>query len=407
MARQFRSDDTDPWTDGYGTGADGAKTITGTETYDGANAGFSGTQPSGSTTVTIDTPSTFQNGDLVLIHQTRGSGANGPPDPSGINWELNRIVSGGGTTTLTLARPLTRTYHDNGAEEASQIIEMKQYTTINMNPGTNWNIPNWDQNKGGFVAFFASVSVNSNGGNFRVEGNGQAGGGLGGYHGGPDPGSGQTQGFRGEGHPARNNVKTTGQNGNGGSGGDATGGAGVGGAGGGNGSGGSGVSGGGGTSNGGQSAGNNQLTIFSWGGAGGSGGTNNNGGNRGDGFGGRGAGGLMIFSPEINLSSAGEVNIRGANGQNTANGNSGGGGGGAGGSVLLKGVNVNIGANKIQGAGGSPGGGGANGGPGGVGRVHIDYATSFTGSPANVIFSTRQDATIFPPAKAGFFEELV
>lgn len=402
MARQFRSDDTDPWTDGYGTGADGAKTITGTEIYDGANAGFSGTQPSGSTTVTIDTPSTFQNGDLVLIHQTRGSGANGPPDPSGINWELNRIVSGGGTTTLTLARPLTRTYHDNGAEEAAQIVEMKQYTTVNMNPGTNWLAPSWDQNKGGFLAFFASVSVNSNGGNFRLEGGSNIG-----YHGGPDPGSGQTQGFRGEGYPARNNVKTNQRNGNGGSGGDATGGAGVGGAGGGNASGGGAPAGGGGSTQGGDIAGNPGLTVFSWGGAGGSGGTNNNGGNRGDGQGGRGAGGLLIFSPDIHLENSGGVNLNGQNGFNTANGNAGGGGGGAGGSALLKGVTVNIGSNKISAAGGGGGGGGAAGAGGGIGRVHIDYATSFTGSPVNASFDTRQDATIFPPAKAGFFEELV
>lgn len=399
MQRQFRSDDTDPWTDGYGTGADGAKTITGSETYDGASAGCSGT--SGFSTLTLDAASTFQNGDLVLIHQTRGATANDNP-----NWELNRIVSGGGTTSLTLARPLTRTYFDGGDNQA-QVVEMKQYTIVNMNPGTNWNAPNWDQNKGGFLAIFASVSVNSNGGNFRIEGAGVAGGGNGGYHGGPDPGSGQTGGFRGEGWPAPNNAKTTAANGNGGSGGDATGGAGVGGAGGGNGGGGQGVSGGGGTSNGGASAGNPGLTILSWGGAGGSGGTNNNGGNRGDGFGGRGGSGLLIFSPEINLASMAEANLRGSNGQNTANGNSGGGGGGAGGSALFKGVNVNIGTNKVICTAGSPGGGGANGGFGGAGRVHIDYATSFTGSPSNAVFDTRQDGTLFPPAKGGFILDSV
>lgn len=396
--RQFRSDDTDPWTEGYGTGADGAKVISSDETYDGANAGCSGT--SGSNTLTLDSASTFQDGDLVLIHQTRGATANDNP-----NWELNRIISGGSTTSLTLSRPLTRSYLDGGNDQA-QVVEMKQYTTVDVNTPANWIAPNWDQNKGGFLAFFASVSVNSNGGNFRLDGAGQAGGGRGGYHGGPDPGSGQTQGFRGEGWPAPNNVKTTARNGNGASGGDATGGAGVGGAGGGNGSPGGAPSGGGGSTQGGDVAGNSGLTIFSWGGAGGSGGTNNNGGNRGDGFGGRGASGIFIFSPDIHLENSGGVNLNGSNGQTTANGNAGGGGGGAGGSALLKGVTVNIGSNKIIATGGGGGGGGAAGAGGGVGRVHIDYATSITGT-SNPGADTRQDATIFPPAKAGFFADFV
>ena len=70
--RQFRSDDTSSWGDGFGNGSDGAETISSSEAYDGAKASCSGT--ASTTTLTLGAASTFANGDLVVIHQSAGTG---------------------------------------------------------------------------------------------------------------------------------------------------------------------------------------------------------------------------------------------------------------------------------------------------------------------------------------------
>src|SRR3990167_2077717 len=191
--RQFRSDDTSKWTHGFGNGSDGSITISADTTYDGANASCSGTADS--TTLTLGAASTFANGDLVMIHQTRGTGVG--------NWELNKIVDGGGGTTLTLQKSLINTYTDSGASQA-QIVEMKQYSSVTVNSAQTWSAPEWDGNVGGIIAFFCkdvttvtgNISTNSRG--FRGDTQNQAdeyGGGDGG--GGHSAGGGNGTGLGG------------------------------------------------------------------------------------------------------------------------------------------------------------------------------------------------------------------
>lgn len=59
---------------------------------------------SGSNTLILDSAA-FANGDLIFIQQVKGDA-----DFSQLNCEPNLIISGGGTTTLTLAEPLQRDY---------------------------------------------------------------------------------------------------------------------------------------------------------------------------------------------------------------------------------------------------------------------------------------------------------
>ena len=70
----------------------------------------------------------FNLGDLVLIHQTQGSGAG--------NWEINQIGGGGGTTSVTFKVDLKYTY-GTGA----QIIKVGMYNnlTVNSHSVTGWN----------------------------------------------------------------------------------------------------------------------------------------------------------------------------------------------------------------------------------------------------------------------------
>ncbi len=368
--RQFRSDDTTSWAHGFGDGSSGSTSSSTIPTI--ANAGCSGS--SGSTTLTIDTASTFANNDLVLIHQTRGTGVGA--------WELNKIASGGGSTSLTLSYVLCNTYTDSGTSQA-QIIQMKQYSSVTVPTSQTWTVPAWDGNKGGVYGFFCS-------GTTTVTGtlNSSSKGYLGGYDLG---GSGDQTGYQGEGHSADRGSRGNGQNGSGGGGG-TNGGA-------------NGKAGGGGGGyastgslggynaycsggQGGAAVGVAELTTIYFGGGGGTGGNFLN-----VSDGGEGGGILFIFAKDIVLT--GSVTNSGGSGSNSISDNAAG-GGGAGGSVLLKCENATLGTNLILASGGGGGGGSGNnhaGGGGSVGRIHIDYKTSYTGSTTPTL-STRQDSTI-------------
>ncbi|MEM3335472.1 MAG: hypothetical protein QXY47_05520, partial [Thermoplasmata archaeon] len=119
--RQFRSDDTDKWLYGFGSGSDGDISIN-TSTDNPIDSTCSGTI--GTTSLTA-TNSLFAPGQIILIHQTRGTGAG--------NWELNRIASYT-AGTITLLHPLQNTYTTSGASVA-QVLVMKQYNNFTINSG--------------------------------------------------------------------------------------------------------------------------------------------------------------------------------------------------------------------------------------------------------------------------------
>jgi hypothetical protein len=363
--RQFRSDDTSIWRERYGDGSDGVKTVSSNVDYDGANAGCSGT--AAATALTLDAASTFVNGDLVLIHQSRGTGVG--------SWELNKIASGGGTTSLTLAYPLENTYTDSGASQA-QILELKQYSEVNIQSGFTLSAPEWDGNKGGIVAFLCKGTVTVTG-NIVASGKG--------YIGGDAVNSGQI-GFQGEGTVGAA-TQSTAANGNGaGAGGDFQN---QGGAGGGHAAAGSTN----GTAVAGAAVGLAALTTMMFGGAGG--GFGSFGGHATQKVGGDGGGIALIIGKTITVT--GSIVTNGVNGTNIVVGaDNVGGGGGAGGSVLLKGQIITLGSSLVTasaGSGAAAGGGAKNGGNAAVGRIHADYSQTLTGTTAPTIDS-RQDSAL-------------
>ncbi len=120
----------------FGDGSDGAyssATIP-TMTYESC----SGT--SGSTSLTTAGTS-LANGDIILIHQSRGTGVG--------QWEINKVASGGGTTSITLSQPLQYTYTDSGSSQAQAVV-IPQYTNVTVQSGT-WTLSDWAGNTGGLL----------------------------------------------------------------------------------------------------------------------------------------------------------------------------------------------------------------------------------------------------------------
>lgn len=391
--RQFRSDDTSKWVPKYGSGSAGDVTIS-TNTTKSADdyAGCSGT--SASTSLTIDAAGNFVNGDLVVIHQSRGTGVG--------NWELNKISSGGTTTSLTLTYPLTNTYTDSGASQA-QIIRLIQYNNFVLNSSIYLQAPGWDGNKGGMLPILAKTSITASG-TLRAIANKNSethdDWGFGFVQGAQGSQYGNYSGYAGEGTSGAG-TQSTAANGNGGGAGMTNNGS-YASSGGGGGHAAAGSNGGGsGAGLGGTTAGHAELTSMVFGGAGGGGGVQNTGsGVKGAGPGGFGGGLILLISPTIDVSAA-TTTVVGSDGYQKFAGYSGdapagGGGGGAGGSILVKGLDITLGTNKLlatAGTGGAGFAGAAAGGNGAVGRIHVDYANSISGT-TNPTLSSRQDTSL-------------
>jgi hypothetical protein len=342
---------------GFGDGHDSAVPSSGT--YSGTNQSCSGS--SGSTTLTCG--GTFTAGDIILIHQTRGTGVG--------NWELNQVVSDNGAT-LTLKYALSNTYTDSGDSQA-QVIEVKEYAGGTISGTLTCNA--WDGDKGGILPILCSGKLTISG---TVHANAK------GFRGGPvQTGTPKKTGYQGEGATGAYSTSAS-ANGNGGGGGGTSGcGFDI-----------LGGGGGGGLGTGGTAGGSGQCTAGAAGGTdggatladmvmGGGGGASGLGArDTATGVGGDGGGIIIIFARELAIS--GSVTSNGGNGTNGAGSDNyyGGGGGGAGGSILVKTQTGTLGTNKITASNGSGAAGGGNGnagGNGGNGRVRVE-SCSYTGS---------------------------
>lgn len=376
--RQFRTDDTSLWSDRFGGGGDGALTVSGNSTHSCANQSASGT--SGGTTVTLDAAGTFANGDIVILHQTRGTTGGG----AGM-WELNKIASGAGTTTLTMAYSLINTYTDSGSDQA-QIVEVKEYSSVTVNTGVTYSAPAWDGNVGGILAFMCIGTVNIVG-SLNATSMGFRGGSMTSSQGGTGEGTGGAS------------SNTTSANGNGGGGGCRTpqdhGNSGAGG--------GHSATGGNGPqhnefsldsgtlASGGNSAGAAALTTMVFGGGGGAGGHDSGGGSTSP-VGGDGGGIVMVFGKTITVSGA--ITTAGDQGGYHNQNHNGGGGGGAGGSVLIKGQVVTLGSSLVTAAAGA-GQWGCDtqhsnlSGAGTTGRIHCDYSQTLSGTTTPTLDSSQ------------------
>lgn len=392
MSRQFRSDDTSKWLEGFGNGQDGDLNYTGGN-FGGVPghgfATFSGT--SGQYTGTFTDAGYFNGsnggrvGDIVLIHQTRGSNAG--------NWELNKIIGRSGST-LTLKYPLQNTYTSDSSNKA-QIVSSGQFDNVSLS-GTTTPYLSWNGNSGGIFFLVVKNTLTING---VVTANNY------GFLGGSQVSGADAGGKQGEGISGPRDTVSRYQNGNGGGGG-GTGtmlDGGAGGGGGGNAS--NGQNGGAGQQYpglGGNSAGNAQLTNMVFGGGGGSGSAGRNGSNIGY-AGGRGGGLIFLIASNIVINN--KLQANGGNGNNATTNNGGGGGGGAGGSILLKAKTAILNIEALGGIGGTAGsnhGGNRQGGNGSAGRIHLDYKISYSGT-TNPAIDVRQDLSIDYPLKGGSF----
>lgn len=361
----------------FGDGRDGNITISSNTTdapIDSAAIGAIG-----STSLSATNP-LFTPGQVVMIHQSRGTGAG--------TWMLNRIA-GYSPGAITVQKPITATF-----ASGAQVVVLKQYANVTVNPSVTWTAKPWNGTTGGILAFLANglVTINgtinaagNNGTTIDVNASTFGGGATGtGFKGGNAYGNTtdittlSEQGEGTSGAPSR----STSANGNGGGGarGIGPGGGNWNGAGG----GGhvtAGVAGpqqNGGTGGaGGETAGSNDLTNIVFGGAGGGGVI------AGSGLaGGGGAGGGIVMISAKTVTISGSINLNGGLGGN--GGNLCVGGGGAGGSALIRSEIATLGTNSVTSMGGS---GGTSGNPpwaganvGGNGRVRVEYCDSFSGS---------------------------
>lgn len=372
MARQFRSDDSSTWQDEYGVGTAGALTIS-SDIADSARSGYANTTFSGvqttSSGITADATG-FAANDLVIIYQSRNGG-----DGAAV-WEFNRIVSVGSGTDWTLFYPLENDYGTTG-----QVYRLAQNIITTIDSGKTLTGVAWDGSKGGIVALMAQTSITVTGG---ITNSGK------GYRGGTPSVSGDTNaGHKGEGTIGGDATGAT-ANGNGGGGastgtGRATGGGG-----------GNGATGTAGSTNGsktpgsgGAAAGNAELTVMVFGGGGGA--PSAQGGENG-GIGGAGGGIIILMAPTITVT--GTITNSGGNGAVAGHA---GGAGGAGGSILFKGANIVLGSNLVTASAGSGGAADTTGPAGSVGRIHVDYATSLSGTTTPTLDS-RQDASLLQDA---------
>lgn len=320
------------------------------------------------TTLTLGS-SGFSNGDVILIHQTRGTGAG--------QWEINRVSSGGGSTSITTQAPLKYTYTDSGSSQA-QVVKVFRYTTVTAQSGT-WDVVDWDGDKGGLLAFASKISttvtgtINANDAGFR------GGAGAGGA------GQSNVTAYCGEGSSGAS-AQQTGANGSGGGGsrepspGDgqyASGGGGGNGA-----SGSTGENNGATAGTGGSSTGSSDLTSFFFGGGGGGMAVSDSGNNNAQqGNGGDGGGGVVIFSKTITIT--GGITSTGAQGVTTIISPSttvGSGAAGAGGSIMIACQTATLGSGLIVATGGSQKSQGIDGGAGGTGRIAIHHSGTITGT---------------------------
>ena len=384
--RQFKSTDSDKWTEKYGNKSDGIGSID-TSTFAEANETFTGT--SGESTGTAGGTSIATN-DLVLIHQTQGTGAGA--------WELNKVTSGG-STSLTFKYALCNTYVAD-----AQILKLKQYSALTVNSGQTWTDSAWDGSKGSILACLVNGVTTITGGILATGKGFQKGGTV---------SSGLGEGQQAHGTKGEGGTASAAANGNGGGGGDGGGGneAGAGGGGGGNATTGDtgqiNVSGNryGGT--GGEIKGNAGLTLMVPGGGGGGGagdGTTANGGSGGN-------GGGIIFIISKTITGTGTITLGGNAGALGSGGTTerrGCGGGGAGGSLLFKGQIIDVSAMTITALAGAGGGGDGSrtGGIGSVGRIHVDYLTTLTGTTTPTLDSTK-DATLATAGGGGFLMNFI
>lgn len=354
--------------DDFGDGSDGDLFVNAGETVylDAIRTSIDVTASSGQLTVAVSNASGLSAGDMVMIHQTKGTNA-------GV-WE-RVVIASIDSNVLTVDQPLEHSYVDGGDDQA-QVIRVPQYRDCFVANGGELTANSWDGDTGGLAVltctnqFTLAGTVNVNGNDSKTSPNYGVGigfsGGIGKFG-----GEGTAEEGEGTGTGGQGGSMSQGCNGqsNGGGGGHATPGA----------RGDSWVCGSGG--DGGGVYGTESLDVMVFGGGGGGsisyfhpGAING---------GGAGGGIAFVSAPEIDLHPSAMITSVGGSGVDPAVTSVGDGGSGAGGAVLLKGNHLVVGTDSIEASGGPD----TRGGRGGDGRIRLDYCDSASGTTTRPVAS--------------------
>lgn len=401
--RQFRSTDTDKWKEGFGNKAQNI-VIDSNSVLANSYAAFSGVEGA------KPTLSDFNNGDIVLIHRTRGTNANVAP-----TWELNYKKNG------SLKYALTRDYLNSDVltnPNRSQIIKPIVCNKFSLIDGATLSIQAWNQFVGGLGVIIADT-VDLSGGTVDLKSKGfHAGPNGGDYWGGhgeswADHGYGPYGNYPQAGDPSCDEYGSNPLSGRvaiGNAGGAAAGGnssspnqPGAGGAANKN-NGGNGTNPdnqGDGPGLGGVAAGNDDLSALVFGGAGsvgaGSAGATANDPWRPSRDAGYGTGNLIIFCRKFIAPN--RIIGDGADSGSQISSKCGGASGGAGGNILVCGIDIDLGTNKITAAAGASTN---RTGASSVGRIAARYSRNLAGSTTPSAFTYEDDIyTHFPKYKGG------
>ncbi|PIU72300.1 hypothetical protein COS79_03645, partial [Candidatus Woesearchaeota archaeon CG06_land_8_20_14_3_00_33_13] len=146
-----------------GDGSDGILTVTSVNTIINNYTYFSGNESAGNLSIVVNDGSAFSNDNEILIIQMQ----NGTGLGQAGNYEFRKIVSGGGTNTLTLDSGLENTYgsgiFNTDPASATQVVKVPQYTNITINSGASITAPAWTGYIGGIIIFRATGTVTVNG----------------------------------------------------------------------------------------------------------------------------------------------------------------------------------------------------------------------------------------------------
>jgi hypothetical protein len=213
MSRQFRSDDTSKWLEGYGNGSLGNYSSSGNinianlMNYVNVTAGTSGTNSL--TLGSSGNPGNFLQNTLVVIRQLYGTGVGG--------WELNKISnnngfpSGGGA--ITMAYPLQNNY-----TAGTIMMVLAPFMNFTLNTAHTLTVTNWDGTTHSFLPILCNGTCTITG---LIDGVGR------GFRGGVGSvgvnGGNSLNGFRGEGEASDNQTRQGTANGIGGGGGNSIG----------------------------------------------------------------------------------------------------------------------------------------------------------------------------------------
>jgi hypothetical protein len=133
-----------------GNGADGALAVAADTTIDTVSTGGLAASTA-QRIVTVTATAGFTAGDLVMLHQTRGSGAG--------KYELATIEKiDAAAKAVTLVRTPGRAFTSAGDARA-QMIRVPQYTTVTIDAGATLTAPAWDGTVGGILVLKATGAV--------------------------------------------------------------------------------------------------------------------------------------------------------------------------------------------------------------------------------------------------------